>query len=348
MERQGQGCEGQHRSHPRGDAPLPWRARQPPIHRALAQAVDRAAGAGRLPRRAERSAGRLRRTAPGRAAGWHGVDRGNGQLPGQSPHEQIAADALVAARCRSAAPGPLRRLQRHVRRQLRAALPGRQRPASASSHRGMTPNLATSPPPSNLLPGRVPPRVRGSTPRPARAILGHAAHRLCRLGSPACAGIDLGPISRRWRRAWFSRPRGDRPSATTSACVQCQGFPRLRGSTHIVLALLEWAIGSPACAGIDPRLRPSRLLVGTEVPPPARGSTPPGHRLDALLRGSPACAGLTRRDVAHFSSTMPLCLSDVHVSLAVTWPIPCGIRAAAPHRLPYECLQGGSRSPATT
>src|SRR3954447_7466982 len=107
---------------------------KPPIHLALAQAVDRAAGAGRLPRRAERAAGRLRRTAPGRAAGWHGVDRGNGQLPRQSPHEQIAADALarqsedrakvltvaqqdalVTAWRRPAAPGPLRRLQRHAR-----------------------------------------------------------------------------------------------------------------------------------------------------------------------------------------------------------------------------------------
>src|SRR3954467_11414995 len=117
----------------------------PPIHRALAQAMDRAAGAGRLPRRAERPADRLWRTAPGRAGGWHGVGRGNSQLPRQSAHEQIAGDALVGARCRSAAPSPLRRLQRHVRRQLRAALPSRPRSASASSHRGMTPNLATVP-----------------------------------------------------------------------------------------------------------------------------------------------------------------------------------------------------------
>ena len=40
---------------------------------------------------------------------------------------------------------PLRRLQRHARHRLRAALPSRQRSASASSHRGMTPNLATVP-----------------------------------------------------------------------------------------------------------------------------------------------------------------------------------------------------------
>src|SRR3954454_12717086 len=161
VERQGQGCEGQHRSHPRGEAPLPWRARQPPIHRALAQAMDRAAGAGRLPRRAERPADRLWRTAPGRAAGWHSVDRGDGQLPRQSSHEQIAADALVAARCRSAAPGPLRRLQRHARRQLWAALLRRERRAPHSHRRSLTPNLATVPPAQapTIQPHYTPPPV---------------------------------------------------------------------------------------------------------------------------------------------------------------------------------------------
>jgi hypothetical protein len=96
--------------------------------------------------------GQLRRTAPGRAAGWHGVDRGNGQLPRQSSHEQIAADALVAARCRSAAPGPLRRLQRHARRQLRAALLRCQRRAPKSRRRSLTPNPAAVPGPIAPLP----------------------------------------------------------------------------------------------------------------------------------------------------------------------------------------------------
>ena len=39
---------------------------------------------------------------------------------------RAGADALVAARRRPAAPGPLRRLQRRARRRLRAALPRRQ------------------------------------------------------------------------------------------------------------------------------------------------------------------------------------------------------------------------------
>jgi hypothetical protein len=37
------------------------------------------------------------------------------ELPGQPAHEQIAADALVATGRQSAAPGPLRSLQRHTR-----------------------------------------------------------------------------------------------------------------------------------------------------------------------------------------------------------------------------------------
>ena len=61
----------------------------------------------RLPRRPERLAGQLRRAAPGRAAGRHGADRGHGRLPGEPADGQIAADALVPARRRPAAPGPL-------------------------------------------------------------------------------------------------------------------------------------------------------------------------------------------------------------------------------------------------
>src|SRR5689334_5606666 len=71
--------------------------------------------------------------------GRHGADRGHGQLPGEPPDGQIAADALVPARRRPAAPGPLRRLQRHARHRLRATLPSRQRSEPASRHRGLNP-----------------------------------------------------------------------------------------------------------------------------------------------------------------------------------------------------------------
>src|SRR4051795_8639295 len=100
---------------------------------------------GVMPRWLPVDADRWRLGAPGRPAGRDVTDRGRGQFPGQPAPGQVAADALVPARRRPAAPSPLRRLQRHAGHRLRAALPSRQRSASASSHRGMTPNLATVP-----------------------------------------------------------------------------------------------------------------------------------------------------------------------------------------------------------
>ena len=79
-----------------------------------------------LPALPERPSGRLRRTTQGRPAGRDVTDREHGQFPGQPAHGQVAADALVPARGRPAAPSPLRRLQRHARHRLRAALPSRQ------------------------------------------------------------------------------------------------------------------------------------------------------------------------------------------------------------------------------
>src|SRR3954451_20102516 len=93
----------------------------------------------------ERPSGRLHRTAPGRAAGRHGADRGHGQLPGEPPHGQVAADALDPARGRSAAPGPLRPLQRYARHRFRAAIPADQRPIPANGGGRLTPNFATVP-----------------------------------------------------------------------------------------------------------------------------------------------------------------------------------------------------------
>ncbi len=54
------------------------------------------------------------------------LTEGTANFPGGPPDEQVAADALVAVRRRPAAPGSLRRLQRHARQRLRAALPRRQ------------------------------------------------------------------------------------------------------------------------------------------------------------------------------------------------------------------------------
>src|SRR5829696_7841457 len=104
--------------------------------------MDAVARAQTLP---ERPSGRLRRAAPDRAAGRHGADRGHGQLPGEPPHGQGAADALDPARGRSAAPGPLRPLQRHARHRFRAEIPADQRPTPANGGGRLTPNFATVP-----------------------------------------------------------------------------------------------------------------------------------------------------------------------------------------------------------
>src|SRR3954465_8325510 len=138
LERQGQGRADQNRSHSRPLALLRERARS-----------QAAAGAGRggpLSTLPERPSGRLRRTAPGRAAGRHGADRGHGQLPGEPPHDQGAADALDPARGRSAAPGPLRPLQRYARHRFRAEIPADPRPTPANGGGRLTPNFATVPP----------------------------------------------------------------------------------------------------------------------------------------------------------------------------------------------------------
>jgi hypothetical protein len=139
LQPQSQGGPDHPRAHPRTLGLLRGRARS-----------QAAAGAGRggpLPVLPERPSGRRRRTALGRPAGRDVTERGHGQFPDQPAQGHVAAEALVPARGRPAAPSPLRRLQRHARHRLRGALPSRQRSASASSHRGMAPNLATVPAP---------------------------------------------------------------------------------------------------------------------------------------------------------------------------------------------------------
>src|SRR3954452_22502521 len=92
-----------------------------------------------------RLAGQLCRAPSCRFAGRH-VDHGrHRQLPGQPPHEQIAADAMVAPRRRS--PAPVRRLQRQARFQLRPAVPGR-RSRLRADYGGLPPNRSAVPVPS--------------------------------------------------------------------------------------------------------------------------------------------------------------------------------------------------------
>ena len=75
-----------------------------------------------LSQRPKRLAGQLRRTIPCRLACRNVDHRRHGELPGQSANEQVATDAMVPARRRSPAPGPLRSLQRHARFRVRPSI----------------------------------------------------------------------------------------------------------------------------------------------------------------------------------------------------------------------------------
>src|SRR5208337_3701587 len=128
------------------DASFSGGTRAAEVHCAFEKAVDRLACTGWLSHRTERLVGQLRRAAPCRIAGRHRDHRRDGQFSGEPPDEQIAANALVAARGGSSASGSRRRLYWHARLRLRTEIPARQRSAPASSSCGLTPpNLQAVP-----------------------------------------------------------------------------------------------------------------------------------------------------------------------------------------------------------
>ena len=150
----------------------------------------------------------------------------------------------------------------------------------------------------------APPHTRGST-RPG------AGDRAPGAGSPAHAGIDPPHPSRRSRRPWLPRTRGDRPLPAITTDAEGTAPPHTRGSTRSPYLARGRAFGSPAHAGIDPfatpwssyscRLprtrgdRPGDYRVGTAgatAPPHTRGSTPRGDADRGDARGSPAHAGI--------------------------------------------------------
>src|SRR4051812_5053563 len=107
--------------------------------------MDRLARAGWLSHRPERLDGQLRRAAPCRPEGWYLYHGGDGQFPGQSADEQIAAHALVAARGQSPPPSSLHRLQWYAWFWLRTEILPSQRYATASGDcRLNPPNLRRS------------------------------------------------------------------------------------------------------------------------------------------------------------------------------------------------------------
>src|SRR3954469_23733396 len=107
--------------------------------------MDRLARARWLSHRPERLDGQLRRAAPCRPEGWYLYHGGDGQFPGQSADEQIAAHALVAARGQSPPPSSLRRLQWYAWFWLRTEILPSQRYETASGDcRLNPPNLRRS------------------------------------------------------------------------------------------------------------------------------------------------------------------------------------------------------------
>jgi hypothetical protein len=95
------------------------------------------------------------------------------QRPGQSSQEQIPADAMVATRRRSPAPGPRRRPQRHARIRRRTALRGRSQSRRRLGQGCLTPTRST-----------LPAQVGGGQP----SCAGGGADR----GATACTRAGLG------------------------------------------------------------------------------------------------------------------------------------------------------------
>src|SRR5690606_17465897 len=73
-------------------------------------------------------------------------------------------------------------------------------------------------------------------------------------GSPAHAGIDPGDPPGAPRASGLPRARGDRPALRSQPESTSPAPPRTRGSTPLPRFARSYASGSPAHAGIDPRL----------------------------------------------------------------------------------------------
>jgi len=111
------------------------------------------------------------------------------------------------------------------------------------------------------------PRMRGDRPPPLRAGLTakpatpHArgsTHLRCRYrcnarGYPACAGIDLPPVSKKRTCVRLPRMRGDRPPLLQPLRGPGRATPHARGSTLPECPKNGNHHGYPACAGIDPK-----------------------------------------------------------------------------------------------
>ena len=188
------------------------------------------------------------------------------------------------------------------------AYAGIDRSSSSSPSRMRSfPRIRGDRPDRLLRPGEAdwfPPHTRGSTGS-------SPSTRGSRLVSPAYAGIDRIPGAAEKMTGCFPRIRGDRPCGVVSASRSNWFPPHTRGSTPSSNSGCRSQPVSPAYAGIDPRLRFSRLgqtrfprirgdrpgrcrswSKGISFPPHTRGSTLGAPRVGAHRAVSPAYAGI--------------------------------------------------------
>ncbi len=173
------------------------------------------------------------------------------------------------------------------------------------------------------------PRTRGDGPQPrrlhrlaygapphARGWTGGAGDRRGgEPGSPARAGMDRLAFISDHPRTWLPRTRGDGPHRRRRCCRVCSAPPHARGWTHGSTLPLFELFGSPARAGMDrgaachahpdlrlPRTRgdgPHLITLSfspEKAPPHARGWTRDVWKQTGTCWGSPARAGMDRKN----------------------------------------------------
>ena len=150
----------------------------------------------------------------------------------------------------------------------------------------------------------APPHSRGSSP-----VRAHSDH--VRSGSPALAGIIPSSPGRSPPRSWLPRTRGDHPFRLAPTSATLPAPPHSRGSSRRAARRDGWNPGSPALAGIIPRVASwQRRAAGLprtrgdhphirrtcpafrRAPPHSRGSSQADPRFGQGGHGSPALAGI--------------------------------------------------------
>jgi len=163
---------------------------------------------------------------------------------------------------------------------------------------------------SRNRPHMVPPPTRGWSP-------GGIDHAPRSQGSPAHAGMVPNDTDSHYRADWFPRPRGDGPHDRNPQSKLRRVPPPTRGWSGVAFSATAPILGSPAHAGMVPRVYPlggnaNRFprprgdgpdpehahLVRIAVPPPTRGWSFYEFARSQFRWGSPAHAGMVPTAVA--------------------------------------------------